>query len=126
MLCIGLFVPLALAAFLEPDSRGYGTHQHMGLPPCTFMVLFGRRCPSCGMTTSWTHLVRGQPVEALRANVGGTISGLLVLVAEPWLLLSVVRGRWLLWSPDSTTTAWVLTGIVAITLIDWSFRFLAG
>ena len=98
----------------------------MGLPPCTFVVLFGRRCPSCGMTTAWAHLVRGEVAGAFEANVGGALLGLLALVAEPWLLISVLRGRWLGWVPNSTVVAWVLTGIVVVTLIDWGIRMLAG
>ena len=98
----------------------------MGLPPCTFLVLFGHRCPSCGMTTAWAHLGRGQVVAAFGANVGGALLGLLAMAAEPWLILSAVRGRWLGWVPNADVFAWVLTGIVVVTLIDWGVRMLAG
>ena len=118
--------PLATAAVLRPNQSGHGTHRQLGLPPCTFVVLFGRRCPSCGMTTAWAHLMRGQVAGALRANVGGALLGLLALVAEPWLLISAVRGRWFGWVPSSIVLAWVLSGIVVVTLIDWSIRMLAG
>jgi hypothetical protein len=126
VLAVGLLCPLVTAAFLRPDPSGHGTHRQLGLPPCTFLVLFGRRCPSCGMTTAWAHLVRGQVAGALRANVGGTLLGLLALLAEPWLLVSAARGRWLVWEPNTTVVAWVLTGIVVVTLIEWSIRMLAG
>src|SRR5947209_2100708 len=41
---------LATAACLTPSPRGMGTHQQLGLPPCTVVQWFGVRCPSCGMT----------------------------------------------------------------------------
>src|SRR5687768_15883893 len=43
---------LVVASMLQPDSRGMGTHEQLGMPPCTFLFLTGIRCPSCGMTTS--------------------------------------------------------------------------
>ena len=58
MVAIGLLLPLGAAVRLQPAREGLGTHQQLGLPPCTFRVLFDRPCPSCGMSTSWAHLVR--------------------------------------------------------------------
>ena len=79
----GLAALLAVAVALKPSPLGLGTHQQLGLPPCSFQVLFGWPCPSCGMTTSSAHLVRGQLFGALRANVGGTLLGLIAVVAAP-------------------------------------------
>ena len=53
---------------LEPDPRGFGTHQRLGLPPCTIRTVFGVPCPSCGMTTSFANLAKGHFVHAARAN----------------------------------------------------------
>ncbi len=126
VLAIGLAMPLAAARLVEPDSRGYGTHQQWGLPPCTFVVLFGQRCPTCGGTTSWAHLVRGQPLRAIQANAGGALLGTLDLVAVPWLFLSAIWGQWLVRAPSSTVAAWLAIGTFAIMLIDWGVRLLAG
>jgi hypothetical protein len=78
------------------------------------------------MTTSWSHLVRGQLLGSFRANVGGALLGLLSLVAVPWLLVSAVRGRWLGWAPNMDVLAWVLTAIMVVTLIDWGARLMFG
>jgi hypothetical protein len=126
MLGLGLLGLLAVAAFLKPDPRGLGTHQQFGLPPCTFRFLFGRPCPTCGMTTAWAHLVRGQLIGALRANVGGTLLGLLAMVSVPWLLVSAVRGRWLGWAPNSTVIACIGSAILLVTLIEWGIRLATG
>ncbi len=68
---IGGFV---MAYRLEPDPRGFGTHQRLGLPPCTIRAVFGIPCPSCGMTTSFANITKGRWREAARANVAGLIS----------------------------------------------------
>jgi hypothetical protein len=125
-LALSLLIPLALARWLEPDVRGYGTHQQFGLPPCTFLVLFGWRCPSCGMTTAWANLVRGRLVAALATHVTGTILGVLDLAAAVWLGVVAWRGRWLVWTPNSTVGAWWASLIALVILIEWGLRLLAG
>jgi len=121
-LAVVFILPLVVAGTLQPDSRGYGTHQQTGLPPCTVYVLFGCRCPPCGGTTAWANLVRGRVVDALAANVGATLLGVLALVAGPWLRLSAFRGRWFLWTPNGNAFAWVAVALTAVTLIDWGVR----
>lgn len=78
------------------------------------------------MTTAWAFLVRGELIAAGRANLGGTLLGVLVLVAAPWLLVSVAAGRWLVWTPNDVAIAWTGATIVLITLIVWGFRLATG
>ncbi len=118
----GLLALLAVAASLQPDQRGLGTHQRLGLPPCSFRQLTGLRCPSCGMTTSWSHLVRGQAVSALRANVGGTVLGLMAMLLGPWSVICGLRGRWLLRPPGERVALAIVIGVLLLTLADWGVR----
>jgi hypothetical protein len=60
-----------VAAYLHPNPHLHGTHTQLGLPPCLSVVLFGRPCPGCGMTTSITSLVHGHIVDAFRAHPFG-------------------------------------------------------
>ena len=121
----GLLALLALAVWLEPDPRGFGTHQQLGLPPCTFEVLFDCRCPSCGMTTSWSYLVRGQLLNSLRANCGGTMLALVTSLLAPWMVLSALAGRWVLRSPDERVVLAVAVTISLVTLVDWTVRIVS-
>lgn len=122
----GLIVLLGIAAWLSPNPQGFGTHRQLGLPPCTMQQWFGIRCPSCGMTTSWSHLMHGQPVAAVRANSGGTLLALVALVSGPWMLISGLRGRWLLGRPHEWAALAIGIAIVVTTLIDWTIRLSTG
>src|SRR5262249_37405720 len=46
---VTLLVLLGTARWLTPDASRRGTHRQLGLPPCNFLTLTGKRCPSCGM-----------------------------------------------------------------------------
>ena len=118
-----LFGLLGVAATIEPDERGYGTHQRLGLPPCTFQAVTGVRCPSCGMTTSWAHLVRGHLVNSLKSNAGGTLVGVIAMLLAPWAVLSGLRGRWFWRSFDDWTALIVTLAVIVVALVDWTVRF---
>lgn len=119
-----LMVVLAIAAGLSPSDAGLGTHQQLGLPPCTARLVFGIRCPSCGMTTSWSHFVRGQWVSSLQANAGGFLLAAISVVSVLMAGFASVRGRL---PPRGlrAALAWSLIATAAVTLVDWSLR-LAG
>jgi hypothetical protein len=113
---------LATAWTLTPTAEGFGTHQQLGLPPCTFTQWFGRRCPSCGMTTSWAYLTQGQVLAALSANAGGTLLGLVAMAAGPWLLASGLRGRWVIGTPHDFVTITICIGLALVIVTDWLLR----
>lgn len=113
---------LVVAATLQPSPRGMGTHRQLGLPPCSLVMLAGIRCPSCGMTTSWAYLVRGNLLGALRANAGGALFGLAAILSGPWLLVSGLSGRWRVWRPDERVLLGIALSLIAVTLVDWCLR----
>jgi len=121
---LGLVFLFALAAFLKPSPFQLGTHQQLGLPPCSFLVLFGVPCPTCGMTTAWACLMHGELLRAFQANTGGVLLAVLAMAAVPWSMFSAVRGRWLIWRPDGRSVGYASAVILAITLVQWGFRLL--
>jgi hypothetical protein len=74
-------------------ARRMETHRQLGLPPCTFYDKTGLPCPSCGMTTSFSLLIRGDVWNSLRANWVGTCLALGCLLFIPWSVASVWVGR---------------------------------
>jgi uncharacterized protein DUF2752 len=117
---------LGIAAWLRPSPLGLGTHQQLGLPPCTMRFVFHIRCPSCGMTTSWAHLMNGNLLSSLKANAGGTLLGLTALISGPWLIGSALRGRWLIRPPHELAVLGVAAAVVVVTLADWCLRLAMG
>lgn len=111
----------ALASQLHPAVNGLGTHQQLGLPPCSFRVLWAIPCPACGMTTSWVHFVRGDWAASAAVNLGGfllalggmAVSGLFLQAAWRGILPGLAAQRWI-------TLAAVFTAVVTIT--DWGRR----
>ena len=117
-----LIVLLALAAMLHADKRGWGTHEQLGVPPCTFVVLFGMRCPSCGMTTAWVHLVQGRPLEALQAHVVGTMLAAAACGGGIWMLACAALGRWFLGRPSERILLPAAFVTLVLLTVEWGIR----
>ena len=120
-----LALPLWVACWLVPDPRGEGTHEQLGLPACGFRTQFGVRCPTCGMTTAWAHMVRFQISSAMRANTAGALLAALDAAGAAWLAVCVARGRWWPAPPGITALAWLVAATATVALGDWAVR-LAG
>lgn len=97
MLSAALLSTLLIAALLDPDSRGYGTHTQLGLPPCGFRALVGAPCPGCGLTTAFAHAIRGDFGLAAGANPFGLLLFIIAVALVPIGLVAGLRG----WSLDS-------------------------
>ena len=94
-LLAGIF---AIAFWLNPygsDGRPLtmATHTQLGMPPCNFIVLTGKPCPACGMTTSFALLVRGDVAASLRANWAGSLIAVLWALTMVWAIASGITGR---------------------------------
>ncbi len=124
----GVFI---LARSLDPyDSDGtplrLETHRQFGFPRCTFYERVGFPCPSCGMTTSFALLVRGDVVSSLRANSVGTLLALFCLCFIPWSIFCVIRGRvYLVRSLQNALTV-QLAIFLAAMLLRWGLVLWLG
>ena len=117
---LALVAVFAAAGMIDPYGpdgapRRMATHTQLGLPACNFVTWTGRPCPSCGMSTSFALLVRGDVGASLRANWVGTLlaatwAGLLV-----WAVASGAAGRLLGVRPGRGEL--VLTAAVGLFLV---------
>jgi hypothetical protein len=123
-IALGLTAVFWVAARLNPyhpdgTPLRMETHRQLNLPPCTFKEATGLPCPSCGMTTSFALLVRGDVISSLRANAVGTALAVFCLLLIPWSLVSVVLGRPVfLRSLERAFTLCILVFLVAM-LLRW-------
>lgn len=119
---VGVFV---VAGWIQPynadgSAQRMATHRQMGLPPCTFFVLTGLPCPSCGMTTSFALLVRGDVVASLRANAVGALLALFCLLLIPWCLASIACGRTLFIVSMERALTWIVLVFLALLMFRWA------
>jgi len=95
-LALGCLALLIVAARLDPDASGMGTHRQLGLPPCAWLLAYDTPCPTCGMTTAFANAAHGSALGALRAQPAGAILAL-ATAAMFWVALhSAVTGSTLL------------------------------
>lgn len=113
---------LALSFWLRPDPRGFGTHQQLGLPPCNFQEATGVPCPGCGLTTSFTQMAHGHPLDALAAHLMGPplfLITLAVAVGSPWALRVALPIDRVL---GHRATVSVLAATLALGLVTFALR----
>ncbi|MCS6865971.1 MAG: DUF2752 domain-containing protein [Gemmataceae bacterium] len=114
----------AVAFWLNPydadgQPRRMATHTQLGMPPCNFVALTGKPCPSCGMTTSFALLVRGDVSASLKANWVGSILCVLWAVALVWAIASAVWGKMLGIAPGYAEMVFtILVGGVLVLMIS--------
>lgn len=113
---------LLVACGLRPDPRGYGTHRQLGLPPCTFQLLWDIPCPSCGGTTAFSLFVRGRWVAALRSNAGAALLAGLCVVGVPWVIGSVRAGRYLGMRDPVQVLVIVMVTLTVVSCTQWGLR----
>lgn len=124
-LALCLSVVFGIALWLNPyqgdgRARTMETHRQLGLPPCTFKVMTGIPCPSCGMTTSFALLVRGDVLNSLRANAVGTILAAVCLAFIPWSLACVVLKRRLFIASMERALFLCVLGFVVLMIVRWA------
>lgn len=120
----GLVAVFAVAVWLNPyeadgSPRRMATHQQLGLPPCSFVQVTRVPCPACGMTTSFSLLVRADVRGSLEANWVGTLLAGFCLLLIPWATLSVVLGRAVFVRSLEKALIAVLVTLLALMLLRW-------
>jgi hypothetical protein len=122
-----LVAPVLAFAFvrdLEPDPRGFGTHEQLGLPACPTYGRFGVPCPACGVTTSVALVYRGRALQGLRNQPFGFLVAVGLPLFSLWVLIGHLRGRDryrdLVDRPRASWIAWIATAVLAAWL--WKIR----
>jgi len=108
-IALGCLSVLVVATRLNPSGNGIGSHRQLGLQPCQFELRTGLPCPTCGMTTSFAHFVRGQVVASFYVQPMGAVLALIATMVfwsalyiaisgrPAYRLLNLLPGRYYLW-----------------------------
>ena len=119
-------VAVLLAAWhLQPEGLPLGAETQLSLPVCALQERTGYPCPTCGMTTAWAQAVRGNLLEAFRANMAaavlalgsalGALAGLGIAVGGRRFYDRIVRPVLGLLRPRQ----WLYAGLGLIVLAWW-------
>jgi hypothetical protein len=112
---------LCLSAEVPPATpRRMETHRQRGLPPCTFFLMTEMPCPSCGMTTSFALLMRGDVWNSVRANAVGTLLALFGLAVVPWSLACAFGGRTFFVVSLERALVGVIITFLVLMLLRWA------
>jgi len=119
----GLF---ALAAWLSPDAAGHGTHEQLGLPPCSMKMFTGKPCPTCGYTTAFSHVAHGQFGRALTVQPAATLLAGAVVFAGAVGAFVMITGRDVAarFGPLLRTRSLVIVGLIVAA--GWLYKWLVG
>ena len=88
ILAITCLAILIVARLLPPSPTGVGTHLGLGLDRCAFLDRTGLPCPSCGMTTSFSHFAHGQLLASFYVQPMGAILAVMT-VATFWIAIYI-------------------------------------
>jgi hypothetical protein len=122
---------LSVAAWLRPDPRGFGTHQQLGSGrfasgPCGMLLVTGFPCPTCGMTTAFSHTVRGQFVRAFLVQPAGFVLALATGCIAIGSAAALVRGRTPRLPLDRIASHRLFIVLLGVLLFGWAFKIIAG
>ena len=118
----GMALVLFLAWWLSPDPRGYGTHEQLGLPPCSAELLFGLPCPFCGMTTSFSLMAHQRWRDAFLVQPAGAMGFIATCVVMCGCALAALAGRLPAWVlSDAVVKPALFTAGIILTLA-WVYK----
>lgn len=118
----GCAAVLIIAALLSPSPAGTGTHHQLGLPPCGFQLMVHVPCPTCGMTTSFAHAVRGQWLQAARAQLGGLVLAIACVAVMMLSGYATATGRKFVVNWYRVNPANVVWGVAMFFVAAWVLK----
>lgn len=117
-----LVLLIVLGLFVEPDARGHGTHEKLGLPPCYPMVRWNVPCPGCGVTTSMTLAAHGEIWNAFVNQPFGLMCAFAAPLLALWGLAHHLRGRDLGARLQALRWGKLALFVLAIATVSWAYK----
>lgn len=121
-ICCACLWVLAKAAQVQPDARGFGTHESLGIEPCSYLRATGEPCISCGMTTAFAHTIRFQWWRAFLASPAGLLLCLLAILTPGYLIHSQIFAVPALRIFAGRRLYWILPISAVILGASWLFK----
>lgn len=119
---LGLALIAVLGVWVEPDPRGVGTHERLGLPACKPMEWWNVPCPGCGVTTSLALLAHGEPRASFLNQPFGFAMSVLLAVYGLWAIAWALRGRDLYQSLRALPLGKPMIALGVLMLVSWVYK----
>lgn len=117
-------VLLSIAYFLTPASGGVGTHQQLGLPKCGWIIAVDVPCPTCGMTTAWSHTVRGDLSTAFMTQPMGMLLAMAAFFVAIGGLITACTGYSFQPILYKYPPSKIFILVLVLALLAWGFKIL--
>jgi hypothetical protein len=92
MMLAGCVTIILMAWHLKPSPSGIGTHEQLGLAPCSFYLHTGLPCPTCGGTTAFVWVIHGHPWMGLKTQPFGALVALVCMALLGMSVVGIVTG----------------------------------
>jgi len=113
---------LVLGLLIEPDPRGFGTHEKLGMAPCQFLAWTDIPCPGCGVTTSVSLAAHGRFAESFANQPFGTLVAVLVPITAIFALVQHARRRDLGQMLHASRPMWWMLALGVLGLGGWAWK----
>ncbi len=123
VLLVGLGFVVALAR-VDPDVRGHGTHEQLGMDACNWPKVYHIPCPTCGCTTAATHLVHLQPLQAFSTQPFGATLALLGILLAILALYCLCRRKAFLGTLVFLPYGTMMVSLLGLLLLSWLYTYL--
>lgn len=117
-------VMLGLAAWLDPDPAGHGTHEQLNMPACSWTVNFDMPCPTCGMTTAFAHATEGDLLQSALTQPLGFLLAIATAMASLVSLYVLMTGSAVGSVFARLWTRWTIWALVALLIGSWGYKIL--
>jgi hypothetical protein len=121
---ISCFAVLVVAARIPPSRTGVGTHSQWGFNECQFLQRTRLPCPTCGMTTSFAHFVRGNLLASLYVQPMGFF-GAILTTAACWVgAYMAISGKPALRLLQLVPYRYYLIPLLSVAVAAWGWKML--
>ncbi|MBL8859726.1 MAG: DUF2752 domain-containing protein [Planctomycetes bacterium] len=114
---------VVLGVLIDPDPRGFGTHERLGLPSCKPMDWWNIPCPGCGVTTSMALAAHGSFWAAIRNQPFGFVVVIGLPVFAAWAVVSALRGKNLAQEVSRWRLGRLGIALIVIMVASWIYKF---
>jgi hypothetical protein len=118
----GVAALVVLGVFVDPDPRGFGTHERLGLPACKPMEWWGVPCPGCGVTTSLALVAHGHPWSSIVNQPFGFAFAFVLVAFAAWALVQAFRGRDLSKAVNELRVGRLVMWLALLMAASWIYK----